>query len=37
VPEILVFGMAAIFAEFEFAGLLNQQRFAAKRPDYASR
>jgi hypothetical protein len=37
VVEILVFGgLAAIFAEFEFAGLLNRQRFAAKRPGYAS-
>jgi hypothetical protein len=36
--EILVFGgLAAIFAELEFAGLLNRQRFAAKRPGYASR
>jgi hypothetical protein len=35
---ILVFGgLAAIFTEPEFAGLLNQQRFAAKRPGYASR
>ncbi len=32
VAEILVFGgLAAIFAELEFAGLLNWQRFAAKR------
>jgi hypothetical protein len=31
VAEILVFGdLAAIFAELEFAGLLNRQRFAAK-------
>ncbi len=38
VAEILVFGrMAAIFAEFDFAGLLNRQHFAAKRPGYASR
>jgi hypothetical protein len=37
VAEILVFGgLAAIFAELEFAGLLNWQRFAAKRPGYAS-
>jgi hypothetical protein len=37
VAEILVFGgLAAIFAKFEFAGLLNRQRFAAKRPGYAS-
>jgi hypothetical protein len=37
VAEILVFGrLAAIFAELEFTGLLNQQRFAAKRPGYAS-
>jgi hypothetical protein len=37
VAEILVFGgLAAIFAEFDFAGLLNWQRFAAKRPGYAS-
>jgi hypothetical protein len=36
VAEILVFGgLAAIFAEFKFAGLLNRQRFAAKRPGYA--
>jgi hypothetical protein len=36
--EILVFGgLVAIFAEFDFAGLLNWQRFAAKRPGYASR
>jgi hypothetical protein len=34
---ILVFGgFAAIFAELECAGLLNRQRFAAKRPGYAS-
>jgi hypothetical protein len=38
VAEILVFGeLAAIFAELEFAGLLNWQRFAAKRSGYASR
>ncbi len=38
VGRILVFGgLAAIFAELEFAGLLNWQRFAAKRPGYASR
>jgi hypothetical protein len=38
VGRILVFGgLAAIFAELEFAGLLNRQRFAAKRPGYASR
>jgi hypothetical protein len=38
VAEILVFGgLAAIFAELEFAGLLNQQRWAAKRPGYAPR
>jgi hypothetical protein len=38
VAEILVFGgLEAIFAEFDFAGLLNRQRFAAKRPGYASR
>jgi hypothetical protein len=37
VVEILVFGgLAAIFAEFYFAGLLNLQRLAAKRPGYAS-
>jgi hypothetical protein len=37
VAEILVFGgLASIFAEFEFAGLLNRQRFVAKRPGYAS-
>jgi hypothetical protein len=35
--ETLVFsGLAAIFAELEFAGLLNRQRFAAKRPGFAS-
>jgi hypothetical protein len=34
---ILVFGrMAAIFSELDFAGLLNWQHFAAKRPGYAS-
>jgi hypothetical protein len=38
VAEILVFGgLAAIFAEIEFAVLLNRQRFAAKRSGYASR
>jgi hypothetical protein len=38
VAEILVFGgLAAIFAELEFAGILNRQRFAAKRSGYASR
>jgi hypothetical protein len=38
VGGILVFGeLAAIFAELEFAGLLNRQRFAAKRSGYASR
>ncbi len=38
VAEILVFGgLAAIFAELEFAGLLNRQRFVAKRSGYASR
>jgi hypothetical protein len=32
VAKILVFGgLAAIFAELEIAGLLNRQRFAAKR------
>jgi hypothetical protein len=32
VAEILVFGrLAAIFAEFDFAGLLNRQRFVAKK------
>jgi hypothetical protein len=30
-------GLAAIFAELEFAGLLNRQHFAAKRSGYASR
>jgi hypothetical protein len=35
---ILVFGgLDALFAELEFAGLLNRQRFATKRPGYASR
>jgi hypothetical protein len=35
--EILVFGrLAAVLAEFDFAGLLNRQRFAAKRPGYTS-
>jgi hypothetical protein len=28
--------LAAIFVELEFAGLLNRQRLAAKRPGYAS-
>jgi hypothetical protein len=38
VGGILVFGgLAAIFAELEFAGLLNRQRLAAKRSDYVSR
>ncbi len=38
VGGILVFdGLAAIFAELEFAGLLNRQRWAAKRPGYTSR
>jgi hypothetical protein len=38
VAEILVFGgLAALFAELEFAGLLNRQRFAAIRSGYASR
>jgi hypothetical protein len=38
VGGILVFGgLAAIFAELEFAGLLNRQRWAAKRPGYAPR
>ncbi len=38
VGGILVFGgLAAIFAEFEFAGLFNRQRIAAKRSGYASR
>jgi hypothetical protein len=30
-------GLAAIFAELEFAGLLNRQRLVAKRPGYAPR
>jgi hypothetical protein len=30
-------GLAAIFAELEFAGLLNWQHWAAKRPGYAPR
>jgi hypothetical protein len=34
--EILIFGGLAIIAELEFAGLLNWQRFAAKRPGYTS-
>jgi hypothetical protein len=29
-------GLAAIFAELEFAGLFNRQRLAAKRSGYAS-
>jgi hypothetical protein len=38
VGRILVFGgLAAIFAKLEFTGLLNPQRFAAKRPGYTSR
>jgi hypothetical protein len=38
VAEILVFSeLAAIFAELEFAGLLNRQRFKAKRSGYTSR
>jgi hypothetical protein len=38
VGGILVFGrLAAIFAKLEFAGRFNRQRFAAKRPGYASR
>jgi hypothetical protein len=38
VGRILVFGgLATIFAGLEFPGLLNQQRFAGKRPCYASR
>jgi hypothetical protein len=38
VAEILIFGgLAAVIAKLEFAGLLNRQRFAAKRPGYASR
>ncbi len=35
---ILVFGgFAAIFAELEFAGLLNRRCWAAKKPGYAPR
>jgi hypothetical protein len=38
VVKILVFGgLAAIFDELEFAGLLNRQSFEAKRPGYTSR
>jgi hypothetical protein len=38
VGGILVFGgLAAIFAELEFAGLFNWQHLAAKRSGYASR
>jgi hypothetical protein len=38
VGGILVFsGLAAIFGELEFAGLLNWQRWADKRPGYAPR
>ncbi len=38
VGGILVFGgLAAIFAELEFAGLFNRQRLAAKRSGYTSR
>jgi hypothetical protein len=38
VGGILLFGgLAAIFAELEFAGLFNRQRLAAKRSGYASR
>ncbi len=38
VGGILVFGgLAAIFAELEFAELLNRQRWADKRSGYASR
>ncbi len=38
VGGILVFSrLAAIFAELEFAALLNRQRLAAKRSGYASR
>jgi hypothetical protein len=38
VGGIMVFsGLADIFAGLEFAGLLNRQRFAAKRSGYASR
>jgi hypothetical protein len=37
VAEILVFsGLAAIFAELEFAGLLNRQSFAALRSSVAA-
>jgi hypothetical protein len=36
VGRILVFGgFAAIFTELGFAGLLNRQRWAAKKPGYA--
>jgi hypothetical protein len=36
VAEILVFGgLAAIFVELDFAGLLKWQHWAAKRPGYA--
>jgi hypothetical protein len=38
VGGIQVFGVfATIFAELKFTALLNRQRFAAKRPGYASR
>jgi hypothetical protein len=38
VGGILVFGgLAAIFGELEFAGLLNRQHWADKRPGYAPR
>ncbi len=38
VGRILVFGgLATIFTGLEFAGLLNRQRFAGKRPCYTSR
>jgi hypothetical protein len=38
VGGILVFSrFASIFAELEFAGLLNRQRWAAKKPGYAPR
>jgi hypothetical protein len=38
VGGILVFGgFAAIFAEREFTGLLNRQRWATKKPGYAPR
>jgi hypothetical protein len=38
VGGILAFGgLATISARLEFAGLLNRQRFAGKRPGYASR